>query len=101
MPAVTIGSQKCTGPQGSILTVRYSYSDFQPRAQLILQFIDGHTGAILKTGNLGSTRTGSGSESVTWDSPVFNHTYRIRVIDTNTGYEGAENFQSSCPRRRT
>lgn len=97
MPVVTIGSQNCTGPQGSILTVRYSYSGFQPRAQLILQFIDGQTGAILKTENLHSTHTGSGSGSVKWNSPVFNHTYRTRIIDTNTGTEGAANFISSCP----
>ena len=99
MPVVTIGSQKCTGPQGSILTVRYSYSGFQPGAPLILQFIHGTTGAILQTEDLGSTRTGSGSGSVTYDSPEINQVYRVRVIDTNTGSEGAENFQSSCPRR--
>ena len=97
MPDVTIGSHRCTGPQGSILTVRYSYSGFQPGAPLILQFIDGQDGAILKTENLGSTRTGSGKGSVTWDSPVFNHTYRVRIIDQNTGSEGAMNFISSCP----
>ena len=98
MPVVTIGSQKCTGPQGSILTVRYSYSGFQPEAQLILQFIHGTTGAILQTENLRSTGTGSGSGSVTYDSPEINQVYRVRVIDTNTGSEGAANFQSSCPR---
>jgi hypothetical protein len=97
MPVVTIGSQRCTGPQGRILTVKYSYSGFQPGAQLILQFIDGHGGAILKEENLGSTRTGSGNGSVKWNSPELNHAYRVRIIDTNTGYEGAENFYSSCP----
>ena len=99
MPVVTIGSQRCTGPQGSILTVRYSYSGFQPGAQLILQFIHGTTGAILQTENLRSTGTGSGSGSVRWNSPVFNQGYRVRIIDTNTGSEGAENFISSCPSR--
>jgi hypothetical protein len=99
MPVVTIGSQRCTGPQGSILTVRYSYSGFQPGAPLILQFIDGHGGAILNTENLGSTGTGSGSGSVRWSSPESNHVYRIRIIDTNTGSEGAANFISSCPSR--
>jgi hypothetical protein len=98
MPVVTIGSQNCTGPHGSILTVRYSYSDFQPGAPLTLQFIDGDNGAILKEENLGSTRTGSGNGSVRWNSPVLNHRYRVRIIDRNTGYEGGEFFYSSCPR---
>jgi hypothetical protein len=97
MPVVTIGSQQCTGPHGSILRVKYSYSGFQPGAQLILQFIDGQNGAILNTENLDSTHTGSGNGRVTWNSPVRNHAYRIRIIDTNTGYEGAANFWSSCP----
>lgn len=97
MPVVTIGSQNCTGPHGSILRVGYSYSGFQPGAQLILQFIDGQNGAILKTENLHSTHTGSGSGSVKWNSPVLNHAYRIRIIDTNTGSEGSEGFWSSCP----
>ena len=98
MPSVTIGSQQCTGPGGRILTVRYSYSGFQPGAPLTLQFIDWQGGAILKEENLGSTRTGSGNGSVTWNSPVRDHGYRVRIIDRNTGYEGSEGFQSSCPR---
>jgi hypothetical protein len=97
MPLVTVGSQQCTGPQGHNLTVKYSYSGFQPGAPLTLQFIDGDNGAILKEENLGSTHSGSGHGSVKWNSPVLNHRYRVRIIDRNTGYEGAEFFYSSCP----
>jgi hypothetical protein len=97
MPLVTIGSQQCTGSQGRNLTVKYSYSDFQPGAPLTLQFIDGGDGAILKEEDLGSTRSGSGHGNVKWNSPVLNHRYRVRIIDRNTGYEGAEFFYSSCP----